>query len=255
LIGLFFITNGARIQGVVMVVVLVITVLFQFQLQGMFDPLITYLPIDVQEELESKVHEQKLDEGRNPDEEEDFKAQRESKQPTSSSPNAPQSDSPESSKPSPRGVEFKEPDSPPGPDSEEPPKATLNPLSRFVSPLKGGLKDLNEKIHIPGLNKHKIDEDDEEDLNIDTALVRKHTRELSRDELTALAFQHEALRARPPILWIPDDELGIARDEIRHTKLECGNEVEMTCEGSTLDSKGKIIWSQNPPDYVYIPTL
>src|SRR5271156_5874746 len=55
LIGLFFITSGARAQGVVMVVVLVITVLFQIELQEKFDPLITYLPVDIQEELHSQV--------------------------------------------------------------------------------------------------------------------------------------------------------------------------------------------------------
>ena len=97
--------------------------------------------------------------------------------------------------------------------------------------------------------------EDDGDEDVDTSLARKFTHELTREELTAIAFQHEALRARPPILWLPDDELGIARDEIRHTKLECGDEIEITCKGAILDNKGKIVWSQNPPDYAYIPIL
>src|SRR5271167_2250395 len=79
LIGLFFITPGARPQGIVMVVILVITALYQIQLSSMFDPLITYLPIDIQEELLNKVQEQKLNEGRNPDEEAEFQNQQEPK--------------------------------------------------------------------------------------------------------------------------------------------------------------------------------
>src|SRR5436305_8331450 len=75
LIGLFFITSGARAQGIVMVVVLVLTILFQIKLASSFDPLITYLPIDVQEELMGQVLEQKLDEGRKPDEEAEFQGQ------------------------------------------------------------------------------------------------------------------------------------------------------------------------------------
>src|SRR5271154_5683071 len=60
LIGLFFITSGARAQGVVMVVVLIITILFQIKLQSMFDPLITYLPIDIQEELAAEDKQNKV---------------------------------------------------------------------------------------------------------------------------------------------------------------------------------------------------
>jgi hypothetical protein len=115
---------------------------------------------------------------------------------------------------------------------------------------------MNDKINIsiPGLKKRSKSEDDDEE-NVDTALARKFTHELTHEELTALAFQHEALRARPPILWVPEDELGIARDEIQHTKAECGDEIQMTCAGAVLDSKGKIIWSKNPPDYFHIPNL
>src|SRR5579859_5949672 len=76
LTGLFFITSGARPQGIVMVVVLVLTILFHMKLASSFDPLITYLPIDVQEELMGEVRQQKLDDGQKPEEDEEFKGQR-----------------------------------------------------------------------------------------------------------------------------------------------------------------------------------
>ena len=271
LIGLFFISRGARPQGIVMVVVLVLTVLFHINLARSFDPLITYLPIDVQEELASQVKEQKSDEGRNLDEEAVFQGQSEGRgvfgdtssikegktgtaNASSSSESPPQLnqlelESPESSKPSGKEDNIHE-----GLDDSK-----IHPAvesgSRWRPSIRQHVRRMNEKINIPGLTKKHTIEEDDGDEDVDTSLARKFTHELTREELTAIAFQHEALRARPPILWLPDDELGIARDEIRHTKLECGKEIEITCKGATLDNKGKIVCSQNPPDYVYIPIL
>ena len=48
-------------------------------------------------------------------------------------------------------------------------------------------------------------------------------------------------RACPPSLWIPENELGIAQDEIYHTKREGGDEIQMSSEGATLNAKGKIL--------------
>jgi calcium permeable stress-gated cation channel len=258
LFGLFFITPGARPQGVVMVLVLVLTVLFHIKLRSMFDPLIPYLPIDIQEELLSKVEEQKIDNGTKPDEEAEFQGQQERKMGIEDTEKTPDTvpqleklefESPESSK-SPRQVEFQDPEVDEGGE-------TTRTESRLLPSLRDQVKRMNEKINIPGLTKKRdkdVDEDDD-DVNVDTSLARKFAHELTHEELIAIAFQHEALRARPPILWIPDDELGIAKDEIRHTRLECGDEIEISCDGARLDSKGNIIWVQNPLDYVYVATL
>jgi calcium permeable stress-gated cation channel len=282
LIGLFFITSGARPQGIVMVVVLVITALFQVKLTRMFDPLITYLPIDIQEELMSKVQEQKVDEGRNLDEEEQFQGQRE--QPSGIGDTSAETSTPSARKSSVASRKPSIPDSPPRLNKlpfepsqsealkqvqfEEPGRlddTKFHPAAQSdlrwrpsiktrVKKLKDGMTDIPIP-YIPGITKKKLETDDSDSEDPDTALQRKFTKELTHEELTAIAFQHEALRARPPILWIPDDELGIARDEIYHTHLECGDEIAMSCEGATMDSKGKIVWSGNPPDYVSIPAI
>jgi calcium permeable stress-gated cation channel len=279
LIGLFFITPGARPQGIVMVIVLVITILFQIKLGSLFDPLITYLPIDIQEELMSKVQEQKLDEGRNLDEEQEFQGQREQASgigdtsAPNTTPSAPKSSTtnrkpsiPESppqlnklrfqpSKSQDLKVQFEEP------EEESNTQPTAQTDLRWRPSLKSRVKKIKDDItdiplpYIPGLMKKKTNVDDSDSEDPDTALQRKFTKELTHEELTAIAFQHEALRARPPILWIPDDELGIARDEIYHTNLECGDEIAMSCEGATLDGKGKIVWLGNPPDYTPTPAI
>jgi hypothetical protein len=255
LLGLFFITSGARAQGVVMVVVLIITILFQIKLQSMFDPLITYLPIDIQEELAAEVQQQKVEVGRNPEDEEEFQTQRQTKQSiTDTNPSV----TPET--PPPPKLEklpFETPEAQAAEQADVEEEEAVQSDSRWSrSNIVGNIKRMNDKINIsiPGLKKRTKSEDDDEE-NVDTALARKFTHELTHEELTALAFQHEALRARPPILWVPEDELGIARDEIQHTTAECGDEIQMTCAGAVLDSKGKIVWSKNPPDYFHIPNL
>jgi hypothetical protein len=237
LIGLFFITPGARAQGVVMIVVLIITVFFHFQLSSSFDPLITYLPIDIQEALLSKVESQKAEEGRRLSDEEQFKGQREGPRGTGDLQRSPALDNlsaipetPQPEEPS-RQVDFKDVD----------PTADVQ--------WRPSLKTRIKAVRIPGITKKKTFEEDEYGTSVND-LTRKITRDLTIEERTAIAFQHEALRARPPILWIPDDELGIAKDEIYHTRKEAGGEIQMSCEGATLDSKGKIMWLGNPPDYV-----
>ena len=262
LIGLFFLNPGARAQGLVMIAVLIITILFQINLAKFFDPLITYLPVDIQEELASEVQEQKLDDGRDPVEEEVFfKGQRESKVGFGNGSSTPEAES------SIVGASSG-PEAPPeviGPESSkfinekkdlDDPKvnAAEDSEPRRHPSILQSVRRINEKIHIPGLKKrHATDED--EDENVDTSLARKFAYELTHEELTAIAFQHVALRARPPILWIPEDELGIAQDEIHHTKLESGGEIEITCKGAKLDKNGKTVWLQNPPDYIYIPII
>jgi calcium permeable stress-gated cation channel len=241
-----------------MVVVLVLTILFQIKLVSLFDPLIKYLPIDIQEELASQVQDQKLDEGRDLDKEKELHQgpQSETSQGSPSSPISP----------SPPKLTF-EPDPPKAlsPEHEESEvveenmsKVNSEPTSvfRWRSPsLRKNIKELGDKVIVgTGLMKRKPKEIDENE-DIDTSLARKFMGQLTHDERIAIAFQHSALRARPPIVWIPEDELGIARDEIEHTKMEYGDEIEISCDGATLDSQGKIQWFGNPPDYVYIESL
>ncbi|KAJ4300323.1 hypothetical protein N0V88_002996 [Collariella sp. IMI 366227] len=69
-----------------------------------------------------------------------------------------------------------------------------------------------------------------------------------RDVLVRKAFQHSALRARRPIVWIPRDDLGVSDDEVRRTK-EFSGCISITNEGTALDSKVRVLYGRNPPDF------
>jgi len=69
-----------------------------------------------------------------------------------------------------------------------------------------------------------------------------------RDYLVDQAFTHEALRAKKPIIWIPQDDLGIAADEIDSIEEKYPN-ILISSDGATLNSRGKVIFVGRPPDY------
>ena len=86
-----------------------------------------------------------------------------------------------------------------------------------------------------------------------------------RDLLVRYAFQHRALRAKRPVVWIPRDKLGVSDDEIRRAKKmstvrvddsseKGGASVEktniwMSNEGVALNGKGKVVFRRSPPDF------
>lgn len=69
-----------------------------------------------------------------------------------------------------------------------------------------------------------------------------------RDKLVQRAFQHEALRARRPVIWIPRDELGVSDDEIRRTQA-FSSKIWISNESTGLDDKGRVIYRKSPPDF------
>jgi hypothetical protein len=69
-----------------------------------------------------------------------------------------------------------------------------------------------------------------------------------RDTLVKKAFQHYALRARQPVVWIPRDDLGVSDDEILRTR-EFSEYIWISNEGTALDSKVRVVYGRNPPDF------
>ncbi|KAK5103948.1 hypothetical protein LTS08_003372 [Lithohypha guttulata] len=104
-----------------------------------------------------------------------------------------------------------------------------------------------------------------------------------RDALVQRAFQHSALRARRPVIWIPRDELGVSDDEVRrigrfakpeltseererrgeggyadgrkfrmingHGADSDGGSIWVSNVRQGLDSKGRCVYSGAPPDF------
>ncbi|KAL8975318.1 MAG: hypothetical protein Q9197_000443 [Variospora fuerteventurae] len=69
-----------------------------------------------------------------------------------------------------------------------------------------------------------------------------------RDKLVQRAFQHSALRARRPVIWIPRDDLGVSDDEIVRTQ-KFSDHIWMSNEFIGLDAKCRIIYRKSPPDF------
>lgn len=77
--------------------------------------------------------------------------------------------------------------------------------------------------------------------------VVTNTQGPQQDETGPDNYHHPALTARVPIIWIPQDPLGISKEEIRDTEA-CGD-IKITDGGASLDEKNKLGWTQDPPDY------
>ena len=69
-----------------------------------------------------------------------------------------------------------------------------------------------------------------------------------RDKLVQRAFQHEALRARRPVIWIPRDDLGVSDDEIHRTQ-QFSKNIWISNEYTGLDGKGRVVYRRSPPDF------
>ncbi|KAL5344420.1 hypothetical protein ACLOAV_010680 [Pseudogymnoascus australis] len=74
-------------------------------------------------------------------------------------------------------------------------------------------------------------------------------RPMERDALVSIAFQHEALRATRPSVWVPQCDLGVSDQEVQRTKEFCRGNVWITNKGTALDSRLRVIYATNPPDF------
>jgi len=70
-----------------------------------------------------------------------------------------------------------------------------------------------------------------------------------RDILVKHAFQHEALRARRPTVWIPRDDIGVSDDEVKRTRDLAGKNIWISNIGAALDGKFRVVYGRNPPDF------
>lgn len=69
-----------------------------------------------------------------------------------------------------------------------------------------------------------------------------------RDSLVQRAFQHSALRARRPCIWLVRDDLGVSDDEVARMG-RFSSALWVSNSGTGLDSKGRCVYSKSPPDF------
>ena len=113
----------------------------------------------------------------------------------------------------------------------------------------------------PHLHRKRKHRDIEAQKKIADALYGGYNDEIEdltpdeRDILVKHAFQHYALRARRPTVWIPRDDIGVSDDEVRRTREFAGNNIWISNVGAALDGKSRVVYGRNPPDFSEIDLI
>jgi len=123
---------------------------------------------------------------------------------------------------------------------------------------RGSGNDVNladRAIQPPQLRRKRKHRDIEAQQKIANALYGGYNDEIEdltpdeRDVLVKHAFQHYALRARRPTVWIPRDDIGVSDDEVRRTRDYAQGNIWISNVGAALDAKCRVVYGRNPPDF------
>ncbi|KAH7386248.1 hypothetical protein BKA64DRAFT_138209 [Cadophora sp. MPI-SDFR-AT-0126] len=240
-------------QAIIMIIALVFTVLYQFLLNMSFGPLLNYLPITFEDEAvlrdEAFERAQARRLGLDETEEDDEAAA------------IPQHDG---------AIEMSKINS----GSK---LAKFNPVNiahgagtwaaksgRQIRAKTLGSSTGNDGVqeHVsPHPHRRKRHRDIEAQMKIADALYGGYNDEIEdltpdeRDVLVRHAFQHYALRARRPTVWIPRDDIGVSDDEVKRTREFAGNNIWISNVGAALDGKARVVYGRNPPDFSEIDLI
>jgi hypothetical protein len=285
LIGLFFLqtrpddTPACLPHAIIMIITLGFTVLFQFLLNRAFGPLFNYLPITFEDEAvlrdeeferaqASRWQPKEDDEHRSLNTELEDRERSERRE----SQRLEQEDRRRSQSYNPESYEMKNLN---GHLSESPERqrkqnwadrsrdrsrshshqgerldkekhkqknAHVNPLDLVTNALKAGIDDAARPLRdieaqtLPSGNLFDNIDDQLEDIEPE-----------ARQKLIKRSFQHPATRAIQPAIWIPHDELGVAKDEIQRTAA-FSQKIWVTSIHARLDANGNVMYRGLPPD-------
>ncbi|KAH0564904.1 hypothetical protein GP486_001703 [Trichoglossum hirsutum] len=266
LIGLFFLVRDEKDkvvclgQGIVMIVVTALTVIYQFILNSAFGPLLRYLPITLEDDAVARDEEfaraqrkkwniggEEEDEGRNLNDVLEERERREREVDRAD-----------------EDIEMKNIEARRQRHMLDPRKLMPGPNRWTDSSRNRRSKDFRhyprrqEDAHTTS-NQH-MQRNSMKDLEAQRASriadalfsgIHDEIEELTadeRDKLVQRAFQHEALRAKRPVIWIPRDNLGISDDEIYRTQ-RFSKHIWISNEHTGLDSKGRVVYRRSPPDF------
>ncbi|KAI9812046.1 MAG: hypothetical protein M1827_004939 [Pycnora praestabilis] len=283
LIGLFFLVRDEQDkvacegQAIIMIVVAIFTVLYQYLLNEAFGPLFKYLPItleddavrrdeefarmqrkrlnvpeeeDAQEEVEGEEEEggedvhDVFEQRKRQSQEQDRKAE------VFEMTNLDGKN--EHSKLDPRNLGKFVPKKS-WADRTSNPKSPTTPRSKDFGHYPKRRKDEQTTAH-DHIHKHHSDLEAQRMDPIGSALFTGINDEIEdltpeeRDKLVQRAFQHQALRAKRPVTWIPRDDLGVSDDEIFRTQ-RFSKHIWISNEYTGLDSKGRVVYRRSPPDF------
>lgn len=259
LIGLFFLVTNDKgeyactTQAIIMIVVTILTVIYQFLLNYSFGPLFRYLPITFEDEavLRDEAFQRAqdrrlglLDDDQSEDEEKESREARGHKHSDSAA------SVDENGEKRHRGNKF----------------TNLMPvrgLAQAGTWAVRGTKAIKDQTYgraeqgVKSAAKYRQQQrqkDLEAQRAIGEALYGGFHDEIEdltpdeRDVLVRRAFMHEALRARRPVVWIPRDDIGVSDDEIKRTR-NFSHHISISNEGTALDSKCRVLYGRAPPDF------
>lgn len=293
LIGLFFLVKEAepdgkpsnstpcKIQGILMIIVMILTAIYQWLLNMAFGPLLRYLPITLEDEAVmrddefARAQEKRWDMEENEESSRDINNVLEDRERRSLAEDRDVENMEmqnmegrkERGRLDPRNLASVVPDvvtnlvpikaswadrsrnkhvNSPNVDSPGQPGHTVSPRHRHHHPAQFKTPDVEAQRMGTGAIGEALFSginDEIEDLTPD-----------ERDKLVQRAFQHEALRARRPVIWIPRDDLGVSDDEVMRTK-EFSKHIWISNEFTGLDGKGRVIYRKSPPDFSEIDLI
>ncbi|KZL88348.1 duf221 domain-containing protein [Colletotrichum incanum] len=263
LAGLFFIVvdehgnNTATPQGAIMLVTLFLTAIYQISLNTSFSPLFRYLPITVEDE--AVLRDEAFQRAQNrrlglANDDNDFEDE---KTPMTNG-DVPRAE--------PRDIELQRMENGGAPQRKP---STMRRVKNVGHWAKREGKNLRSKTWNMGAapvhtaaeyRRQQRNKDLEAQRALGEALYGGFHDEIEdltpaeRDALVKNAFKHYALRARAPAVWIPRDDIGVSDDEIRRTK-EYSEHIWISNEGTALDSKIRVVYGANPPDFSEIDII
>lgn len=139
----------------------------------------------------------------------------------------------------------------------QPVKGVINITSRAEKRVERTVASANAKLDrslARANGAQNIEGDEEGQRTVGDVLfagIADELEDLSPDErnlLVRYAFQHSALRARRPVVWFPEDVLGVSDDEIRRGKA-ASSFLALSNQGTSLNEKGKVTFERSPPDF------
>lgn len=261
LIGLFFLVrdendNGVGYpQAIIMIVAMILTALFQYLMNSSFGPLLRYLPISFEDEavLRDQAFQRAQARRLGLEPEDDETATLNNNVDTSSLNGT--------------DVELRKLDKEGRTNTFNSTKlGKLNPVRGIVQAgtwaARGGkhiqartFGKAEENLRNAAVYRQQQRQKDlEAQRAIGEALYGGYHDEIEdltpeeRDSLVRKAFQHYAMRARRPTVWIPRDDIGVSDDEIMRTR-SFSEHIWISNEGTALDSKVRVLYGRNPPDF------
>ncbi|PHH49088.1 Uncharacterized protein RSN1 [Ceratocystis fimbriata CBS 114723] len=257
LAGLFFVVvddngnNTCTEHGVIILVVLCLTALFQIMMNRSFGPLLRYLPVTYEDEAvirdEAFQRAQNKRLGLLDDEEQDHDDGDDSCPMLASSVQS-QAD---------EDIELTK--------VKRSMTATINPVKRigtWANDSRTGRALTLGKVraNTADYRRRQKARDMEAQKAIGDALFLGYHNEIEdlapdeRDVLVRYAFLHYALRARRPTVWLPRDDIGVSDDEIRQMQ-NLSDYIPASNAGTALDSKARVVYGRNPPDFLEVDLI